>query len=334
MRRRGFIALTGGAAAAWARAARAQPSAKQPRMAIFHPAIPTTLLTETGGGTAWRAFFGELRRLGYVEGKNLIIERYSAEGHHERYAPLAREIVTRNPDVIVTGTNPVVTAFKAATSTIPIVAFMLDPLRAKLVTSLGRPGGNLTGITLDAGIEIWGKRLQILKQAIPSTATAAFLAMRDGWEGTARQALQEASAQLGISLVFTLPQRGNPSEIERAFAAMERQRPDAVLVSGEGDLYAHRQLIAELAEKKRLPAMCPYRDYVEAGALMGYAVDLAELLKRMAEDVHHILRGAKPGDIPIYQPTKFELLINLKTAKALALTLPAELLARADQVIE
>ena len=197
MRRRGFIALTGGAAAAWARAARAQPSAKQPRMAIFHPAIPTTLLTETGGGTAWRAFFGELRRLGYVEGKNLIIERYSAEGHHERYAPLAREIVTRNPDVIVTGTNPVVTAFKAATSTIPIVAFMLDPLRAKLVTSLGRPGGNLTGITLDAGIEIWGKRLQILKQAIPSTATAAFLAMRDGWEGTARQALQEASAQLG-----------------------------------------------------------------------------------------------------------------------------------------
>jgi putative tryptophan/tyrosine transport system substrate-binding protein len=115
---------------------------------------------------------------------------------------------------------------------------------------------------------------------------------------------------------------------------MEQQRPDAVLASGEGDLYAHRHLIAELAEKKRLPTMCPYRDYVEAGALMGYAVDLAELLRRMADDVHQILKGTKPGDIPIYQPTKFELLINLKTAKALALTLPPALLARADEVIE
>jgi putative ABC transport system substrate-binding protein len=123
-------------------------------------------------------------------------------------------------------------------------------------------------------------------------------------------------------------------EIEHAFVAIEQQRPDAVLVSGEGDLYAHRQLIAELAEKKRLPMMCPYRDYVEAGALMGYAVDLAELLRRMADDVHQILKGAKPGDIPIYQPTKFQLLINVKTAKALALTLSPALLARADQVIE
>ena len=158
MRRREFITLLGGAAA-WPLAAQAQQPAKQRRIAIFHPAIPTTHLTETGGGSAWRAFFGELRRLGYVEGENLIIERYSAEGHHERYSDLVREIVTRNPDVIVTGTNPVVIAFKAATSTIPVVAFMLDPLHAGLVTSLGRPGGNLTGITLDAGIEIWGKRL-------------------------------------------------------------------------------------------------------------------------------------------------------------------------------
>jgi hypothetical protein len=134
--------------------------------------------TETGGGSAWRAFFGELRRLGYVEGENLIIERYSAEGHHERYADLAREIVTRKPDVIVTGTNPVVIVFKTATSTIPVVAFMIDPLQAGLVTSLGRHGGNLTGITLDAGVENWAKRLQILKEAMPSTAKVAFLGMR------------------------------------------------------------------------------------------------------------------------------------------------------------
>ena len=174
----------------------------------------------------------------------------------------------------------------------------------------------------------------MLKEAIPSAAKAAFLGMREGWEGSSGQVLRDAGDRLGISLVFMLPEKGTPSEIERVFDALEQQRPDAVLVSGEGDLYAHRQLIAELAEKKRLPTMCPYRDYVEAGALLGYAVDLAELLRRMADDVHQILKGAKPSDIPIYQPTKLELLINLKTAKALGLTLPPALLATAVEVIE
>jgi putative ABC transport system substrate-binding protein len=196
MQRREFIIVLGGATAAWPLAARAQRPATQNRIAIFHPAIPITHLTETGGGSAWRAFFAELRRLGYVEGENLIIERYSAEGHHERYADLAREIVTRNPDVIVTGTNPVVTVVTAATRIIPIVAFMLDPLKAGLVTSLARPGGNLTGITLDAGIEIWEKRLQMLKEAMPSLAKAAFLGMRGGWEGPSGQVLREAGDRL------------------------------------------------------------------------------------------------------------------------------------------
>ena len=201
--------------------------------------------------------------MGYVEGENLNIERYSAEGHHERYADLVREIVARNPDVIVTGTNPVVRNVTAATSTIPVVAFMLEPLKAGLVTSLAQPGGNLTEITLDAGIEIWEKRLQILKEAMPSTAKAAFLGMRGGWEGSPAQVIRDAADRLGISLVLMLPEKGTPSEIERVFASMEQQRPDAVLVSGEGDLYANRQLIAELAEKNGLPVMCPYRDYVE-----------------------------------------------------------------------
>src|SRR3982074_617670 len=239
MRRRDFINVIAGWAATWPLAARAQQRATQHRIAIFHPAIPTTLLTETGGGSAWRAFFAELRRLGYIEGENLIIERYSADGHHERYADLVRQIISRNPDVIVTGTNPVVIAFKAATSTIPVIAFMLDPLEAGLVTNLARPGGNLTGITLDAGIEIWGKRLGMLKKAIPSTAKVAFLGMRDGWEGSSGQFLRDAGDRLGISLISMLPQEGTPSEIERVFAEMGQQRPDAVLVSGEGDLYAH-----------------------------------------------------------------------------------------------
>jgi len=332
MRRREFTA--GVLLVAATRPAWAQPRVTQRRIAIFHPAIPTALLTETGGGTAWRAFFRELRRLGYVEGQNLIIERYSAEGHHERYADMAREIVGRNPELIVTGTNPVVIAFRAATSAIPVVAFMVDPLKAGLVASLARPGGNLTGITLDPGIELWGKRLELLKEAIPLTAKTVFLAMRDGWEDSFGQALQDIGKQLGISLTAVLPQAGTPGEMERVFAAMVQQRPDAILISGEGDLYANRQLIVELAEKHRLPTMCPYRDYVDAGGLMAYTVDLAELLRRLADDVHQILNGAKPGDIPIYQPTKFELLINRKTANALGLTLPQALLSRADEMID
>src|ERR1700716_1760919 len=332
MRRRGFTA--GLLLVAVPGSARAQQRTTQHRIAIFHPAIPTTLLTETGGGSAWRAFFSELRRLGYVEGENLIIERYSAEGHHERYAELAREIVTSRPDLIVTGTNPVVIAFRAATNTIPIVAFMVDPVKAGLVTNLAKPGGNLTGITLDAGIEIWGKRLEILKEAVPSTARAAFLGMREGWEGSFGQFLRDAASRLGISLISVLPQNGTAAEIERVFAELAQQRPDAVLISGEGDLYANRQLIAELTRKHRLPAMSPYRDYVDAGGLLAYKVDLAELLRRLADDVDKILHGAKPGDIPIYQATTFQLLINLKTAKALSLTLPPALLARADEVIE
>jgi putative tryptophan/tyrosine transport system substrate-binding protein len=331
MRRREFT--TGLLLVAATSGARAQQRATPPRIVIFHPAIPAALLTETGGGTAWRAFFGELRRLGYVEGQNLIIERYSAEGHHERYADLAREIVARNPDVIVTGTNPVVIAFTAKTSAIPIVAFMIDPLKAGLVASLARPGGNLTGITLDAGIELWGKRLELLKEAIPSMANVVFLSMRDGWDGSFGQALQDVGSRLKISLHPVLPSTGTTAEMERVFAAIAQQRPDAVLVSGEGDLYAHRLLIAELAEKHRLPTMSPYRDFVDAGGLMAYTVDLAELLRRMADDVHQILKGAKPGNIPIYQPTKFGLMINLKTAKALGLTLPPALLSRADETI-
>ena len=187
MRRRDFLALFG-VGSVWPGMTMAQPRRRQHRIALFHPAIPTKLLTETGGGSAWRAFFSELRRLGYVEGGNVSIERYSAEGDHSRYATVAQEIVARSPDLIVTGTNPVVTVFRRATIAIPIVAFMIDPLKAGLVTSLARPGGNLTGITLDAGIEIWGKRLELLKEAVPSATRAAFLGMRDGWEGTSEQA--------------------------------------------------------------------------------------------------------------------------------------------------
>jgi putative ABC transport system substrate-binding protein len=211
---------------------------------------------------------------------------------------------------------------------------MLDPLEAGLVTSLSRPGGNLTGITLDAGIEIWGKRLEILKEAVPDASKAAFLGMREGWEGSSGQFLRDAGTRLGISLISLLPQQGIASEIERLFAEMKEQGTDAVLVTGEGDLYAHRHLIVHLAGESRMAVMCPYRDYVDAGGLMAYTVDLAELLRHLADNVHQILAGARPGDIPIYQPTRFDLMINLKTAKAFGLTLSPGLLARAAEVVE
>jgi putative tryptophan/tyrosine transport system substrate-binding protein len=331
MQRREFITILGGAAATWPLAALAQQSAKQHRIALLHPAIPAALISED---IFWRAFLAELRRLGYVEGENLVVERYSAEGHHERYADLAQEIVTRHPDVIVTSTNLMVIAVTAATNTIPVVAIMFDPLKAGLVISLARPGGNLTGINLGVGVEIWGKLLQILKEAIPSAATVAFMGRREDWEGQVGQVLRDVGGRLGISLTGILPREGTPSEFERVFAAMARQRPDAVLVSAEGDQYAHRQLIVELAEKNRLPAIYAIGGYVERGGLMAYVADLAEARHRLADAVHQILSGAKPSDIPIYQTTKFQLIINLKAANAIGLTFPPALLTRADVVIE
>jgi putative tryptophan/tyrosine transport system substrate-binding protein len=329
MRRREFT--IGVLLVATARPAQAQKPAKR-RLAILHPAIPAAKITED---IFWRGFFADLGRLGYVEGENLIVDRYSAEGHHERYPDLAREIVASHPDVIVTVSIPVVIALTAATRTIPIVANMLeDPVKAGLVASLARPGINLTGVHRDAGVEIWGKRLETLKEAIPSASTVAIVGLRGLWGGPAGQALRDTSGRLGISLIGMLLHEGTPQEIERVFAAMAQQRPDAVLVSGEGDQYAHRQLIVELAEKNRLPAMYATGDYVERGGLMGYVADDPEARTRLVDDVRQILSGAKLGDIPIYQTTKFDFVINLKTAKALGLEIPPSLVLRADKVIE
>lgn len=230
LRRREFITLLVGTSVARPLTARAQPVKR--RLAILHPAIPAARITED---TFWQGFFADLRRLGYAEGENLIVDRYSAEGDHERYASLAREIVASHPNVIVTVSVPVVIALRAATSTIPIVANMLeDPIKAGLVTSLARPGINVTGVHRDAGVEIWGKRLQLLNEAIPSASTVAFLGFRGPWLGLAGQSLRDAGGQLGISLIETLLQEGTAPEIERVFAAMARQRPDAVLVTGKG----------------------------------------------------------------------------------------------------
>jgi putative ABC transport system substrate-binding protein len=291
------------------------------------------MISETGP-RAYQAFFGELRRLGEIEGQNLTVERYSGEGRPEGLADLAREVVSRNPDVIGAVTNPVALAVRAATDTIPIVWIGVEPIRIGLATSLARPGGNVTGVTSDAGYEILGKHLQLLKEAVPSASKVAFLNLRTATYGQQIQNLLRQAHEPATSLIDMPLRESTPSEYQRVFAEIEKDRPDAVIVSALADLFPYRRLIVELIEKSRLPAIYPNRDYVEAGGLMAYESDPGELGRRMAGDVHEILNGAKPGDIPIYQPTKFEFVINLKTAKALGLTLPPALLALADEVIE
>jgi putative tryptophan/tyrosine transport system substrate-binding protein len=329
MRRRDF---TVGLLLASATGVRAQERPNQHRIAIVRPAGSVALISDTGIRT-YRAFFEELRRLGDVEGENLTVERYSGGGRPEGFAGLAREVVNRKPDVIVVSSDFIAQAAREATSTIPIVWVGGDPIQAGLVTSLARPGGNITGVTVFAGNGIDGKRLQVLKDALPSASRVAYLDLRIYWEGDERS-LREPGRQLQISVVGVPLEESTPSEFQRVFAEIEHDRPDAIMVHGRADLTAYHQLIVELANKSRLPAMYPWRDYAEAGGLMAYGGDLAEVGRRMADEVHEILSGAMPGDIPIYQPTKYELVINQKTAKALGLTLPPSLLALADEVIE
>jgi putative ABC transport system substrate-binding protein len=337
MRRREFIGLVGGAVAApsllWPLAARAQQPGKPHRIAFVHSGIPADHLTETAGPFWVRRFHETLRGLGDIEGSNLVIERYSAEGRSERFASLAAAVVSSNPEVIVVNLNDLVKAFAAATTTIPIVVIAGDPIAGGLVTNLARPGGNLTGVSINAGIEIIAKRLQILKEAVPSAATVAYL-LSGAWDDRTGVSYREAGQHLGIALTDNFLPEINDAQLRRSFAAMAQQPYDAVLVDEGGSFLAKGALIAELAEKHRLPVIYPYRDYVDLGGLMTYAPDLGELAQRLANDVHQILAGAKAGDIPFYQPSKFQLIINLKAAKALGLDLPSTLIARAEEVIE
>jgi putative tryptophan/tyrosine transport system substrate-binding protein len=330
VRRRDF---TVGLLLASATSALAQETAKQHRIAIVRPAGSVALISETGIHF-YKEFFKELRRLGDVEGQNLTVERYSAEGRPERFADLAREVVNRKPDVIVVSSDAIAQAAHAADRTIPIVWVTGgDATRAGLVRSLARPGGNITGVIVNEGNEVDGKRLQILKEAIPSASRVGYLDVATYWKGDATSLL-EPSQKLQLALMPLLLRESTPAEFQRVFAETEQNRPDAFVVHGRADITAYHQLIVQLANKYRLPAIYPYRDYVEAGGLMAYGGDLGEAGRRTAVDVHQILDGTKPADIPVYQPTKYELVINLTAAKALGLTIPPSLLALADEVIE
>ena len=303
----------------------AQPVPKQHRIAIVI-SIGRVASIDNPANRFWRPFFEELRRLGDVEGRNLVVERYSGEGRTESFPDLARAVADRNPDVIVTD-HSLAPAVRAATATIPIVWIGVEPIGLGFASSLARPGGNVTGVSLH-DMEMNGKRLQILKDAAPSASRIAWLTMRASWEGSAgafQPVLQESSRRLQISVIPMLLRESIPSEYQRVFAEIVQQRPDAIIVSDISELFPYRHLIVELAEQNRLPGIYPYRDYAEAGGLMAYGSDLAELWRRIADDLHQVLNGAKPSDIPIYQPIKFELLINLKAAQVLGLTIPPSL---------
>ncbi len=281
------------------------------------------------------AFQQGLREQGYMEGRNVAFEHRYARGKYELFPDLAAELVRLKVDIIVTpGNTPATLAAKQATSTIPIV-FMAaaDPVVLGFVASLARPGGNITGVSSRVGPEIVGKQLELLKEAVPKLSRVAVL-----WNPTRpdlRVFIGEAEvAARSMKVQLHIVEARGPAEFEGAFAAMTKERASAILVLADTIFLFNGRQLADLAARNRLPAMYGLREHVEAGGLMAYAPNVAELSRRASIYVGKILKGAKPGDLPVEQPTKFELVINLKTAKALGLTIPPSVLGRADEVIQ
>ena len=329
MRRRAFITLFGGAAATWPLAARAQqPAGRVYRVGYL--AIPS----REQAPHLIKAFEDGMRSLGYRAGDNLVIEYRFADGEMERLPALAADLVRLGVDIIIaTGTNPSTVAAMKATTTIPIVMTTVDPVGNGLVASLARPGGNVTGLTPDAGGEILGKRFELLKEILPNLSRLGILFNPDVALNRSRQtSIGETARTLGLTLV-PAEARGLDA-LEPAFATMVRERAQAFVVLGEPVLFNCRGQIAVMAIRDRLPAIATAREYAEAGSLLTYGPDLQDQFRRSAAFVDKIFKGANPADLPVEQPTKFELVVNLKTAKALGVDVPPTVLARADEVIE
>jgi putative tryptophan/tyrosine transport system substrate-binding protein len=328
MRRREFIAIIVGALS-WPIAADAQQAGKVPRIGILNN-TSAALYSRTN------PFLQGLRELGYAEGQNLAIEFRFAEWQLDRLPELAAELVALKVDVIVAGATPAARAAKQATSTIPIVAVAMgDPVADELVASLGSPGGNVTGNTF-LGPELVAKRLQLFRDVVPGFSRLAAIWHPGAYgERTMRGFLKDTEVtarEMGIEL--QLVQALYAADLENAFSAVTRWNADALIVLPSTMLFAEHRRIVELAATNRLPAVYQAREFVDAGGLMSYGANLADLNRRAATYVDKILKGAKPANLPVEQPTKFELLVNLKTAKELGLTISREFLLIADEVIE
>jgi len=342
MERRVFILGLGGAALC-SNAARGQQTSSTAQHSTTKKRIAHVVagMKVEDMQAAYKVLFDELKRLDYVEGENLIVERYSGEGRVERFESLAHEVVDTKPDLILTSGVPLALRFKAATTTIPIVTITGDPIRFGIVSSIARPGGNITGVSADAGVEIFGKRLETLTEVVPKLANVVFISIRGneysdhGIGGAEGKAAQEAAQKLGISLVNGAV--GSPvteAAYRRVFDSIQRNQVDGILFSAETEHFRYLALLVQLVQQIRLPAIYSAPSYVEAGGLMSYALDVKDATRTMARQIAEILNGANPGEMPYVQAVRFELVINLKTAKALGLELPATLLARADRVIE
>jgi putative ABC transport system substrate-binding protein len=288
------------------------------------------------GGSAHllEAFRQGLRDLGWVEGQNIVIEYRWAEGRSDRLSGLADELVRLKVEVIVAPATPAALAAKNATKAIPIVLVSAaDPVRIGLIASLARPGGNVTGASFDVGLEIFAKQLELLKETLSKVRRVAVLSNSGNPAQEVAVANVKAAAR-SLALQLQLLPVAGPNEFDTAFASMKNKHADAVLVLADAMFNLHRAQLADLAAKNRVPSMYSFRDAVEAGGLMSYGPSLSDIFRRAATFVDKILKGAKPADLPVEQPTKFELVINMKTAKALKLTIPQSLLLRADQAIE
>ena len=319
--RRKFLAALGGAAVAWPLAVRAQQRTS-----------PIRRIGIIDDGPLWDHFREGLRELGYIEGQTVVIDYRSAEGKPDRLAAVASELARLPVDVIVTFGTAAAYAAKEATTTIPIVMMVGDPMRSGLVTNLARPGGNITGYTV-LGPDIAAKRLQLLKEAFPTISRVAFLwNPKNASHAAYLEEWKSAAPGLGVKMLFVAV--SSSDEFDSAFAAMMRERPDAFTMSADPLHQLHIGWIIELLAKNRLPAMYMLRENVIAGGLMSYGASVPDLFRRAASYVHKILQGTNPADLPVQQPVKFELVINLKTAKALGSTIAESFLLRADEVIE
>jgi putative tryptophan/tyrosine transport system substrate-binding protein len=328
MDRRAFISsLT--AVASLPHVARAQAPPKVYRIGILGLREAQDVAGPTPQSPSTRALLRGLNELGYVYGKDFVTVSRGSAGRPERFLTLAAELIGLHVDVIL-APGPALPALKQATSSIPVImAATLDPVRQGFVQSLGHPGGNFTGFSLQS-VEAVGKRLELLKELVPGAAPVAVL-----WEQSsivAWQAVEVAARERGWKLLST--EIRDASEIEGAFTTATGARAGSLLVSGAGILFPNNRRVAELAAKNRLPAMYELREFVEAGGLISYGPDIKDIWRRAAIFVDKILKGAKPADLPVEQPTKFELVINLKAAKALGLTIPQILLMRADELTQ
>ena len=333
--RRAFLGTLAGGLLAAPLVAEAQQLGKVYRVGLISFGIPLSqMVGPRPGDPSVRAFIEGLRTLGYVEGQNLILEHRSGEGNVERFGEIVAELVRLKPDVIVTAANSVARKAQAVTTTIPIVmATSWDPVSAGIVQSLARPGGNITGLTLVVDPEIEAKRLELLKAMLPRVSRVAYLGNKKDkdWERPIGKSVRAAAPTLGVTLVLA---EFSSRQYTDTFARIRSARAEALYVTSSPTASTDRALIVDLATRARLPSSFAFREAVELGGLMSYGTNVADNFRRAAGYVDKILKGAKPGELPVEQPTKFELVINLKTARALSLTIPPSLLARADQVIE